>query len=224
MLGKNNKWGVIMAMSELYKYAKKGSDLYLTCRRGHFATHHSHTNYYIDITMQKSSLNEAKAVAKALLPAYKMSTVVDTILCFDGSDVIGTCLGDMLTKRDYASVNSDRNINILSPEYNMDKQMIFRDNNISMIQGKNVLVLSASVVTGKTVLSAIEAVNFYGGNVVGICSVFSTMTECGGVGVKSVFASSDLPDYLSTSSVNCPMCRRKERIDAVINAHGCSKL
>ena len=38
----------------------------LRVARGHFATNHSHINYYIDITYQKTRLSEAKAVAKAL--------------------------------------------------------------------------------------------------------------------------------------------------------------
>ena len=34
---------------------------------GHFATNHSHINYYIDITYQKTRLSEAQAVAKYLV-------------------------------------------------------------------------------------------------------------------------------------------------------------
>ena len=34
--------------------------------KGHFATNHSHINYYIDVTKQKVRLSEAKAMAKEL--------------------------------------------------------------------------------------------------------------------------------------------------------------
>lgn len=213
-----------MAMSETFKMATKSHDLYLSVSKGHFVTNHSHINYYIDITTQKSCLSEAKAVAKALLPTYKMSTIVDTILCLDGSEVIGTCLAEMLTRSDYSSVNSNRDINILAPEYTTGNQLIFRDNNVNTINGKNVLILAASVATGYTALSAIEAINYYGGRVVGIASVFAAVSECGGIPVTSAFDTADLPDYSSTNAIDCPMCRRKERIDALINSFGCSKL
>ena len=39
----------------------KKSDLFLRVAKGHFATSHSHINYYIDVTTQKSRLSEAKA-------------------------------------------------------------------------------------------------------------------------------------------------------------------
>jgi len=58
--------------------------------QGHFATNHSHINYYVDITFQKTRLSEAKAVAKALVPSFDTTTIVDTILCLDGTAVIGT--------------------------------------------------------------------------------------------------------------------------------------
>lgn len=213
-----------MAMSETFKVATKSHDLYLSCSRGHFVTNHSHSNYYIDITSQKSCLSEAKAVAKALLQEYKMSTIIDTILCLDGTEVIGTCLAEMLTRSDYSSVNSNREIYILTPEYTTGNQFIFRDNNVEIINGKNVLILAANVVTGYTALTAIEAIEYYGGRTVGITSIFANVSDCGGVAVTSAFDIADLPDYMSTSAVDCPMCKRKERIDALINTFGCSKL
>lgn len=213
-----------MAMSETFKIGTKSPDLYLNYNKGHFVTNHSHSNYYIDITTQKSCLSEAKAVAKALLPTYKMSIMVDTILCLDGMEVIGTCLAEMLTRSDYSSVNSNKDISILAPEYTTGNQLIFRDNNVSMINGKNVLILAANVVTGYTSLTAIEAINYYGGRVAGIASVFAAVSECGGVAVTSAFDTADLPDYSSTTAMECPMCKRKERIDALINNFGCSKL
>ena len=47
---------------------------------GHFATNHSHINYYIDITYPKTRLSEAKAVAKQLMLNFVNNTPVDTIL------------------------------------------------------------------------------------------------------------------------------------------------
>lgn len=213
-----------MAMSETFKMATKSHDLYLSVNKGHFVTNHSHMNYYIDITTQKSCLKEAKAVAKAILPAYKMGTIIDTILCLDSTEVIGTCLAEMLTRSDYASINRHNDIYVISPEYTTGNQLIFRDNNVNTVNGKNVLVFAASIVTGYTALSAIEAINYYGGRVVGLASIFAAVSECGGVPVTSAFDTADLPDYSYTNALECPMCKRKERIDALVNSFGCSKL
>ena len=47
--------------------------------KGHFATSHSHINYYIDVTMTKSRLSEAREVAAELVKEYTLNTIVDTI-------------------------------------------------------------------------------------------------------------------------------------------------
>ena len=46
----------------LVKLPTKKKDLLLRVAKGHFATSHSHINYYIDVTMQKTRLSEARAV------------------------------------------------------------------------------------------------------------------------------------------------------------------
>ena len=42
------------------------SNVPLRLAMGHFATNHSHLNYYIDLTMTKHRLSEAKEVATQL--------------------------------------------------------------------------------------------------------------------------------------------------------------
>ena len=51
----------------LVKLPTKKKDLLLRVAKGHFATSHSHINYYIDVTMQKTRLSEARAVAQELV-------------------------------------------------------------------------------------------------------------------------------------------------------------
>ena len=89
-------------MSTLHtvKYETKRKDLFLRVATGHFATTNRHTNYYIDVVSQKARLSEAKAVAEALASHYYAATKVDTILCLDGTEVIGACLANFLTKSD----------------------------------------------------------------------------------------------------------------------------
>lgn len=213
-----------MAISERFRIETKIPHLYLSGYKGHFVAGRSHLNYYIDITSQKSCLSEAKAVAKAIAPNYKLHTMVDTILCLDGTEVIGACLANELTKNDLVSINANREINIISPEYTASNQLLFRDNIVELIANKQVLILAASVVTGSTAQNAFEAVRYYSGTPAGIASIFATIKECEDFSVVSVFDPHDLPDYESHSAMECPLCKKGERIDALINSFGCSML
>ena len=154
-------------MINMVKLPTKKSNLFLRVAKGHFATSHSHINYYIDVTTQKSRLSEAKAVAKELVAAYQHNTIVDTVLCLDGTQVIGTCLANELTKDGFANMNAHQTIYVVTPEYTTGSQIILRDNLAPMVKGKHVLILAASITTGYTVQAAIEAVNYYGGMVAG---------------------------------------------------------
>lgn len=213
-----------MPTSKTYKLETKRKDLFLRISKGHFATGRSHINYYIDITAQKSRLSEAKAVAEELLTHYNSSTVVDAILCLDGTEVIATCLAEELTKNQFHNINAHQTIYIITPEHTANSQLLFRDNIAPMIKGKHVLILAASVVTGYTANAAIEAINYYGGSVVGIASIFATVEKCGDIKVKSVFNPKDLPDYATFSSHDCPLCKKGVKLDALVNTFGFSKL
>ena len=213
-----------MPTNEIFKIPSKRKNLFLRVTRGHFATSHSHTNYYIDVTTQKMRLSEAKAVAQELLPYYNISTAVDTILCLDGTEVIGTCLADELTNNGYMNMNAHQTIYVLTPEHTVGSQLVLRDNMVPMVQGKHVLVLAASVTTGYTALGAIQAVDYYGGRVVGIASVFATTEEVGGYAVRSCFNPNNLPDYASYLAHECPQCKAGVKLDALVNGFGYSKL
>ena len=213
-----------MPTSEVIKIKTKNPNLVLRVMKGHFATSNAHSNYYIDVAAQKSRLSEARAVADEICSYYRHNTIVDTILCLDGMEVVGTCLANRLTREDLVNLNAHQTIYIVTPESTNSSQLLFRDNIIPMIEGKNVLVLAVSVATGRTVQSAMDAIRYYGGNVAGICSIFATVDECGGLPVKSVFNPKDIPDYICTSAKDCPMCKKGEKIDALVNYHGYSKL
>ncbi len=213
-----------MPTEKHYKLETKRKDLFLRISKGHFATGRSHINYYIDITAQKSRLSEAKAVAEELLSHYNSSTVIDAILCLDGTEVIATCLAEALTKNHFNNINAHQSIYIITPEHTANSQLLFRDNIAPMIAGKHVLILAASVVTGYTANAAIEAIKYYGGKVAGVASIFATVTKCGDVNVTSVFDPKDLPDYSTYSSHECPLCKKGIKLDALVNTFGFSKL
>ncbi len=213
-----------MPTDKSFKICTKRKSLYLRVSRGHFATNHSHINYYIDVTMQKARLSEARAVADELTDYYNSSTIIDTILCLDGTQVIGACLADNLTRGDFINLNAHQTIYVATPEHTSGSQLIFRDSAVPMIEGKHVLVLAASVTTGYTAQAAIEAIQYYGGIVAGVSAIFATVDECMGHPVCSVFDPKDLEDYASYPSHECPMCRAGGKIDALVNSFGYSKL
>lgn len=213
-----------MPSENSYKIATKNRNLFLRVAKGHFATNHSHINYYIDVTTQKTRLSEAQAVADAIVGYYTHNTIIDTVLCLDGTQVIGTCLAAALTSGSYMNLNAHQTIYVVTPEHISGSQLIFRDNTIPAIQGKNVLILAASVTTGFTARAAVEAIQYYGGTVAGISSIFATVEECMGYKVNSVFDTKDLGDYSTYSSHECPMCRAGKKIDALVNSFGYSKL
>lgn len=213
-----------MPTDNTYKIRTKNPNLFLRVSPGHFATNHSHINYYIDVTTQKTRLSEAKAVAEELLRHYSHNTIIDTILCLDGTQVIATCLADALTQGNFMNLNAHKTIYVITPEHTSGSQLIFRDNSIPAIEGKNVLILAASVTTGYTARSAVEAIKYYGGTVAGISSIFATVTECMGYPVRSVFDTADIGDYSSHPSHECPLCRQGKKIDALVNSFGYSKI
>ena len=208
----------------MVKLPTSRKDLYFRVAKGHFATSRSHTNYYIDITVQKTRLSEATALAQEFVEMYRYKAPVDTILCLDGTEVIGTCIANEMTRMELANMNLHQTVYIVTPEHTSGSQLIFRENILPMIKGKNVLILAASVVTGFTARGAVEAVKYYDGNISGIAAVFSTETECEGYPITSVFNPKDLPDYASCDSHKCPMCREGKKIDALINCYGYSQL
>lgn len=214
-----------MPTTEVFKIKTKRKNLFLRVAKGHFATSYTHSNYYIDVADQKSRYSEAKAVAEELCSAYNYSTtIVDTILCLDGTEVIGACLANELTKNSFANINAHQTIYVVTPEIVNGSQMMFRDNLVHMVQGKHVLILAVSVASGATAKAAIEAVKYYGGEVSGVASIFATVASCGGYTVNSVFNPNDLEGYFAVPAHECPHCREGKKLDALINCHGCSKL
>ena len=198
-------------------------DVTLRVAQGHFATRHSHINYFIDVTRQQSCLQEAEAVAQQLAQRLPYA-VVDTILCMDGTRVIGTCLARRLTQEGYGSVNQGKEIYLLRENVSSNGQLIFRDNARFMLEGKNVLVLLASITTGSTVEKAMRCVRYYGGSVAGIASIYSHLAEIDGAKVVSLFNTGDLPGYASHSPQDCPLCKQGLEVDAVVDKFGYSAL
>lgn len=214
-----------MESNRFFKIPVSVGDVTLRVAKGHFATRNSHTNYFIDVTEQQSSYKNARAVARQLAQKdLTRGTMVDTILCLDGTRVIGTCLARQLTQSGSRSVNAGKDIYLLRENVNRDGMLVFRDNARFMLEGKNVLLLLASVTTGSTVRKGMRCVEYYKGTVVGAASIYSHVKEVDGMPVVSLFNTNDLPDYASYRSNECPLCKQGQPLDAVVDKFGYNAL
>ena len=203
---------------------KKNKNISLRVIPGHFATNHSHINYYIDMTGIKYHSLIAKQAGETMAEHYAHNTSIDTIICMDGCELVGGFMANALSSSAMHSMNSKTDICVITPEFNSNGQIIFRDNIQPMVWEKRVLLLVASATTGKTINRSLECIKYYGGNVVGIAALFSAIREKQGIPVDAIFTQEDIPNYRTYSFEECPDCKEKRRIDAIVNSYGYSKL
>lgn len=187
---------------------------------GHFATNHSHVNYYIDITAIKSRIKTARAAAEELAIRYS-STHIETIICLEGTEVLGAFLARALSEN---GINNGSDICVVTPELNVNNQMIFRDNTQQLVWGKQVLLLIASVSTGKTISRSIDCLQYYNGHLNGVAAIFSAVDKAYDMEIHSLFTPEDIPTYETYQTSECPMCKNGVKVDALINCYGYSKL
>lgn len=191
---------------------------------GHFATSNSHVNLYIDLTMMKTRQSEAQEAAKFLSKQYRVNTLVDTIVCLEGCEVIGAFLAQELSLAGIMSMNAHQTIYIIKPEVNTHSQLIFKENIQPLVHNKNILLLTGTTTTGDTLRKSIECIDYYGGVIQGISSVFSAIDKVENYEIHSIFQSKDLPDYNSYSVSECPFCKTGQRLEAIIDDSGYIRL
>ncbi len=190
---------------------------------GHFATNHSHVNYYVDLNKMKRKLKNAREASIELDSIYS-GTPIDTIVCLEGTQMIGAFLAERLSDGSTHSINYGSDICVITPELDSNNQMIFRDDTQPMIWNKRVLLLISSASTGWTISRFMECIKYYSGNLVGVAALFSAIKEIEGVKINALFTTEDIPGYESHSPADCPMCKDKQKVDALINAYGYSKI
>ena len=204
--------------------SKRNPKARIKVMEGHFATSHSHINTYIDMSTVKCRYNNARETARTLAAKYVTTLSVDTIVCLDGTEMIGAYMAETLAENSVLSINSGKNISVVAPEINSMGQMIFRDNTQRMIKNMQVLLLVASATTGKTIDRAVECIEYYEGSVCGISAIFSAAKESHGLEINTIFTDRDLPEYRAYSHADCPYCKQKMRVEAIVNSYGYSKL
>lgn len=190
---------------------------------GHFATNHSHINYYVDLNSIKRSFKMAKETAKELAAQY-INTPIDTIICMEGTQMLGALLAEQLSEGNQHSINNNNDIYVITPETNSNNQIIFRDDSQGKIWNKRILLLISSASTGWTINRCVECLKYYSGVLVGVSAIFSAIKELDGLPVYAVFSADDIPDYKTCLPGECPLCKEKQKVDALVNAHGYSKL
>jgi len=204
--------------------SNSNSKIFINVIPGHFATSHSHVDYYVDMTSLKCQHILARTAGKEMASSYSNNTLIDTIVCMDGTEVIGAYFADALTESGHHVMNENECINIVSPEFNPNGHILFRDNVQSMITKKKIILLVSSVTTGKTINRATRVMNYYGGNIVGVSSIFSDIDEINNIKINTLFKSSDLPEYHTYSFEDCPFCKNGQKIEAILNGYGYSKI
>lgn len=202
----------------------KNQKVRIKIMKGHFATEHTHVNTYIDISTVANCFQEAREAAKLLVENYQMSTKIDTIVCLDGTRLIGAFMAEFLSSAGMGNLNGGKNIAVITPELINRRQIVFRDNTKRMVESKNILILAGSITSGENVLQATSAAIYYKGKVTGICAVFSHVNKVAGMEVHAIFTGKDLPEYQSYGIADCPRCRQGRRIDALVNSYGYSLL
>jgi len=190
---------------------------------GHFTTNNMHTNCYLDVSALKSNTMVAKDVAHEMAIPYVSSIPVDTIVCMEKTEVIGAYVAQHLI-HDSASISGGNTIHVVSPVSNVYGNLIFPGSITEWISGKHILLIIATVSSGRTLNSAVECISYYGGRLTGISSLYLASGVNLKYNVRSIFTSEDIPDYKLYNPSECEMCRNGWELDAIISSEGYTKI
>lgn len=199
--------------------ARRGGSVVIRVIPGHFATKNSHINYCIDITKIKSDFSLARAAARLFAESF-CNTPIDTIITLERMKMVGAFLANELS---HAGINLNNDFGVITPEVT-NNQLLLRDNLLPYVKDKRVLVMCATSTTGITVKGAIEGIRYYGGEPVGLATVFGGAFELDGLPVVRLVSAEDLPDYASYPQAECPLCKNGVKVDALVNTYGYSRM
>ena len=159
----------------------RNEHVFIHAMPGHFVSSSSHLNFYIGTSDIKHNHDVSVDAAMMLASYYHERGIeVDTVLCLYETQALGAYLAHELQRANMLNPNPDSTVYVLGPEYDAQGNIIFRDNLRKLIDGKRVLLLISCITSGKTIERAMESVNYYGGEAVGISAVFSAIDEVDG--------------------------------------------
>ena len=191
---------------------------------GHFTTSHFHLTHYLDLDDMKTNSSVAREVARELALPYLSTTLVDTIVCMEGTEVIGAYMAEELLQEGTSVINSGRKIHVVTPINNVNRQLIFHSNTQELIDERNVIVLVSSISSGITLKSALECLSYYNGKIVGVSALFNAFPEKSEQEIHSLFTSEDIPEYKTFRPNKCEMCKAGRKLDAIIMPGGYTKI
>ena len=191
---------------------------------GHFTTSNAHISYYLDVSTLKSDARVARDVAEELALPYMSSTLVDTIVCMEMTEVIGAYLAEELMQGGMTAINGGGVIHVITPISNNLGHLSFKSSMIKQITNKNVLLLTASVSSGRSLDSALDCIAYYRGNIAGISALFLVSPDKQEQEINALFTSDDIPDYKMYTPRDCEMCKAGKKLDALISSEGYTKI
>lgn len=194
---------------------------------GHFTTSNAHITHYLDVSGLKSNAQVARDVAKELAIPYVSSNLVETIVCMERTEVIGAYLAEELMQGGVSAINGGVEIHVITPISNIIGHLSFHNSMVRQITNKNILLLTASVSSGRSIDSAVDCITYYGGKIAGISALFSIpfdSIEKQEQKINALFTSDDIPGYKVYSSRKCEICRAGQRLDALISSEGYTKI
>ncbi|MDR0503233.1 MAG: hypothetical protein LBH16_07925 [Treponema sp.] len=191
---------------------------------GHFTTNNAHSNNYLDVSGLKSNTAVARDVARELAIPYLSSTLVDTIVCMEKMEVIGAYLAQELAQDGTSVMNSGDVIYVVSPINNTYGNLVFPDSAIKWISGKNILLLIATVSSGRALNCGIECINYYGGKLAGISALYLASNVKQEDKIHPLFTSEDIPGYKLYNTGECELCKAGVKLDALISSEGYTEL
>lgn len=191
---------------------------------GHFTTSHFHTTHYLDLDNLKTNASTARDVARELALPYLTSTLVDTIVCMEGTEVIGAYMAEELMQEGTSVINSGGEIHVVTPLSNINRKLMFQSNMQELIFNRDIIVLVSSISSGITLNSALECLSYYGGILVGVSALFNACPKMHEQEIHSMFTNEDIPDYQIFNPNECPMCNEGHKLDAIIVHDGYIKI
>jgi len=191
---------------------------------GHFTTSTAHISHYLDVSSLKSNSQIARDVARELALPYLSTTIVDTIVCMERTDVIGAYLAEELRQSGVSVINEGNQIHVVTPISNNIGNLSFQSSMIKNITNRNILLLTASVSSGRTLDSALDCIQYYRGRIAGISALFLATLDRLDHGIHSLFTSEDIPGYKMFSSRKCEMCQAGQSLDALVSTEGYTRI
>jgi len=198
----------------------KNPRIRIAVTKGHFTSKRIHFNRYLDIGELKFNSRIAFDVAREIAVPYINTTYVDAIVCMDRMEIVGAFLAQELTGTGMNVMNSEREIQILTPIMTTDNKWIFPDNRRDLISNKKILILLGSATDVRALAALCECVKYYGGLIIGISSIFSSLPcgKCGGI--NSLFTADDIEGFVSYNADQCAICKEGVPLDAFIYSEG----